>query len=240
MFSPLNDPQVEEWFQRLNAPLQRLPLAERVELHTEVRQHLDALVAANKELGSPPEEAWELALTQFGDPTRIGRKMYREWQQSRTGFRADMKAILFGYGLQAIRGVVVQSLFPFWPQNGISPHPNPLLLWMLGFPMTVLISVVIGRKYPYHALKSALLWPFLWPIGTWVAIVTAHKMGWTPLTIIETLSVMLLHLITYNGSTILLSCAAAYLASVTKRGWYKPSLADFKLALPRKRPQTSR
>ena len=52
MFSPLNDPQVEEWFQRLNAPLQRLPLAERVELHTEVRQHLDALVAANKELGS--------------------------------------------------------------------------------------------------------------------------------------------------------------------------------------------
>jgi len=32
----------------------------------------------------------------------------------------------------------------------------------------------------------------------------------------------------------------AYLASVTKRGWYRSSLADFKLTLPRKRIQISR
>jgi len=34
--------------------------------------------------------------------------------------------------------------------------------------------------------------------------------------------------------------AIAYLASVSKRGWYKPTLADFKLALPRKQRKLSR
>ena len=57
MFSPLNDPQVEHWFQRLNAPLKRLPAEERTQIHQEVRQHLEALAAANEELGSSPEEA---------------------------------------------------------------------------------------------------------------------------------------------------------------------------------------
>lgn len=78
MFSPHKQTETEDWFQRLNAPLKRLPAQERAELHTEVRQHLDALAAAHEELGSPPDEAWRLALAQFGDPTRIGRRLRRE------------------------------------------------------------------------------------------------------------------------------------------------------------------
>lgn len=78
MFSPLENEELDHWFQRLNAPLKHLPAQERVQLHAEVRQHLEALVAANEELGSTPEEAWQFALTQFGDPTRIGRRLGRE------------------------------------------------------------------------------------------------------------------------------------------------------------------
>lgn len=62
MLSSLNDPSLDQWFQQFNAPLKRLPVEERAQLHTEVRQHLEALVAANEELGSTPEEAWAHAL----------------------------------------------------------------------------------------------------------------------------------------------------------------------------------
>ncbi len=78
MFNPLENEASEAWFQRLNAPLKRLPAEERAALHVEVRQHLEALAAANEELGSSLEEAWDLARTQFGDPGKFGRKMRRE------------------------------------------------------------------------------------------------------------------------------------------------------------------
>ena len=79
MFSPLENESSEQWFQRLNAPLKRLPAEQRAELHAEVRQHLEALAAANEELGSTPEEAWEHALAQFGDPGNFGKRMAQEW-----------------------------------------------------------------------------------------------------------------------------------------------------------------
>lgn len=73
-----NNEELDHWFQRLNAPLKHLPAQERVEIHAEVRQHLEALAAANEELGSPPEEAWQFAMAQFGNPTQIGRRLRRE------------------------------------------------------------------------------------------------------------------------------------------------------------------
>ena len=78
MFSPLSDPHVDEWFQRFSGALKRLPAAERADLHQEVRQHLESLVAANEELGSSPQEAWQLAMAQFGDPAKIGWRLRRE------------------------------------------------------------------------------------------------------------------------------------------------------------------
>ena len=79
MHSQLSDEQTQQFFERLNKPLKHMPQNVRAELHTELRQHLDALVAANEELGSSPEEAFELALRQFGDPAKIGRKLWWEW-----------------------------------------------------------------------------------------------------------------------------------------------------------------
>ena len=96
MFNPLENEAAEAWFNRLNAPLKRLPAEERVALHQEVRQHLDALAAANEELGSSPEEAWKHALEQFGDPTRIGRRMAWEWRCSHSLFSSEMRAVLYG------------------------------------------------------------------------------------------------------------------------------------------------
>ena len=81
MFSPLENEDLDNWFQGLNRPLKRLPADERRELHAEVRQHLEALAAANEELGSTPEEAWQFARDQFGDPGKFGRRMAWEWRR---------------------------------------------------------------------------------------------------------------------------------------------------------------
>ena len=79
MHSRFDDPQTEQFLARLNKPLRWMPRSARVELHAELRQHLDALIAAHEELGSSPEEAFDLALHQFGDPAKIGRKLWWEW-----------------------------------------------------------------------------------------------------------------------------------------------------------------
>ncbi len=178
MFSPLNDPQLELWFQRFNAPLKRLPAEERAALHQEVRQHLEALAKANEELGSSPEEAWEFALAQFGDPARIGRKLGQKHQQSKTGIRDGLKAVLFGTNLH--------------------------LLW--GVTTTLLAHLVY--------FGCLVLQQFLYVDTSWAITVMPLSGSWTWRT--------------------MAGCAIAYLISVTKRGWYKPALTDFKLTLPRR------
>ena len=56
----------------------------------------------------------------------------------------------------------------------------------------------------------------------------------------HTYSVGIVHLFLLMPVWLLAQTVIAYLASVTRRGWYTPSLADFKLTLPRRRPQISR
>ena len=98
MFSPHDSPAVKDWFQRFDAASRHLPAEERAVQRQEIQQHLEALVVAHEELGTPPAEAWRLALTQFGNPTKIGRKIGEEWQQGRTGPSADKHAIQYATG----------------------------------------------------------------------------------------------------------------------------------------------
>ncbi len=236
MFSPLNDPQVEQWFQRLNAPLKRLPAAERAEMHEEVRQHLDALVAANEELGITPQEAWEYALQQFGDPTRIGRRLAWEWRRGRglvsPDITADMGAVLCGLGASTVvyAGISLAYVFLCTPARYgefLNSHREIMAVAMsVVFP--ILMGLMVGRKCPMRALTGALYAALLWPALP--LAVTATDLG----------PVELHQLLIWECSWLTLSSGAAYLASVTKRGWYRPSWADFNLTLPRRRHQLSR
>ena len=79
MHSRFDDGQTEHFVAKLNKSLRWTPALVRTELHAELRQHLEALAAAHEELGSSPEDAYDLALRQFGDPAKIGRKLWWEW-----------------------------------------------------------------------------------------------------------------------------------------------------------------
>lgn len=243
MSSPLNDPLVAEWFRRFDAAARHLPTDERAAQHEEIYQHLEGLAAAKVAQGQPNGVAWEAALAQFGDPVQIGRKINREWQQSRTGFCADMKAIVFGMGLTWLQSLAIPLWGAAWllwmhfhgtgSFNGHAPQLPVLAYRTVGIGGTLLICAAIGRKYPLQAIKGAFYGYLLWILLSWaqvpVFLTYAHGHLYEPLPVMLGRAVLMMPLWMVGR------VAVAYFASMTKRGWYKPSLADFKLTLPRRR-----
>jgi len=239
MFSPHDSPAVKDWFQRFDAASRHLPAEERAVQRQEIQQHLEALVVAHEELGTPPAEAWRLALTQFGNPTKIGRKIGEEWQQGRTGPSADKHAIQYATG--HIGCYIAYFIFFCWLRNlwlnGGHFVPLPAAVYLIYvFGGTIPVGVLIGRTRPLQAIRVVLYASLLYACQFEFYLVTnSSEVRAAFLHTYPSLTVHLLLLTWVLGQT-----AIAYLASVTKRGWYKPTLADFKLTLPRRRPQISR
>ena len=226
MFNPSENDALDRWFQRLNTPLKRLPAEERASLHLEVRQHLESLVAANEELGSSPQEAWEHALSQFGDPTRIGRRLAREWRRGQSQISPDMAAVLYGLGAQVVSvpilffcTALVMVIFHLDDPSG------DMFTVELFVGVPILAGAAVGRRFPDRALTGALYAVIAWAILLVIAVDYS-----------DLLPAMLL-----PTTWLMLGCGSAYLASAhRRRQWYRPRLADFALRLPGKRPQIRR
>ncbi len=82
--------RIEDYLDQVMSPLTTvLPFARRQELRREVRQHLEAIIAAHQELGEDPTVACDKAFAQFGKPTEIAESIKRSlpigrWQRIRT------------------------------------------------------------------------------------------------------------------------------------------------------------
>ena len=244
MFNPLENEALDVWFQRFNAPLKRLPAEERANLHQEVRQHLESLVAANEELGSPPQEAWGLALTQFGDPARIGRRLAWEWRRGRSRVSPDMAAVLYGLGIttSAFFGVIL-ALNSSWHWSGwwafLSVHSEAVFGTAFMSIIPALTGAAIGKKFPRQALIGAFYSALLLPIlPATVFMEAAGFFGHERVGVMLGINLLLLVL---GGLWLLLSGVVAYVASARKRRqWYRPRRTDFLLRLPPRRAQISR
>ncbi len=158
MQNQFQDEQLDVFFRRLNAPLRRMPSQERAELHQELRAHLDALVAAHLELGASPEQAVELALRSFGNPGRIGRRLFWQWRRGQwRGVSPEMKAVLTMLGLYVastaglLAALVWSYTFP--PLRGAMPEAALRLTLLVGVPS--LAGLVLGRLLPKQALAGA-------------------------------------------------------------------------------------
>jgi hypothetical protein len=68
---------IETYLDRLCAQLQALPLHIQNETREELRQHLQSLVAMQRE----PEQIVQSALRQFGDPVKIGQRIALQWEE---------------------------------------------------------------------------------------------------------------------------------------------------------------
>ena len=150
MFSQFDNEEMENYFNGLNAQLKRMPAADRAEAHQELRQHLDALIAAHEELGAIPQEATEAAIRQLGDPVKTGRKLFREWQLSRSrGSHLPILEIICASGLLfalylGVLNLQAQSNIPIWVRG----------LWIYLCPPLIAGSV-FGLFRPSNALRNA-------------------------------------------------------------------------------------
>jgi len=238
MLNSHDNEELDCWFQRLNRPLKHLPANERRELYAEVRQHLEALAAANEELGSTPDEAWEHALTQFGDPGKFGRRMAWEWRRGRGWVSPDMAAVLCGVGIHAAASVglvLLCCLITLLDYFGFGITESGAGLGMdigyfVGVP--IITGMTLGRKYPHRAVTGAFYAALVLPILLLLTAVFA-----SPLPHLATMTEVgtdIAQIIAIGADFILLTCGAAYLASArARREWYRPDLANFKLVLPR-------
>ena len=108
----------DDYLRRLYRPLHSLPPDARAEAQQELRQHLDALVAAQIELGATDEEAVRAALHLFGDPARVGRRLAGEWRFQHT--QITIWAFLCCWMTRAVVG----SLFTQWQSHIIDTRPS--------------------------------------------------------------------------------------------------------------------
>ncbi len=211
MSSPLNDPSVTDWFRRFDAAAKHLPADDRAAQHEELRQHLDALAAANVALGQSPETARQNALTRLGDPSQIGRKLDCEWRQGGT---SSLAIVLSTLGIQVTFGVLL-----FYAR----PHAFALAYFVC---VPLLVGAIIGVVSPRQAFRSLLYPAIVLPFAELIAPAApqAYRVLSDPTSIVLWPTVW-----------VLLSFLSAYLTSVARRGWYRPSLADFTLSLPQKK-----
>jgi len=232
MFSPHDSPAVNDWFRRLDAAWQRLPAEERDTQREEIQQHLEGLVAAKVAQGQPDEAAWKAALTQFGDPAQIGRKMYQEWRLGHSWLRSDLAAVFCAISISFVLMTLRSSLLHLWVHShGWQSVPWAVRL-SLSFGVAATVGLVVGLQYPRQALKATLYGISLIYMWTW----TTWLLRTVQAPIEQTIQVTVLigAAALYATLWVAISMSAAYLASVTRRGWYRPSLADFKLTLPPK------
>jgi hypothetical protein len=76
--SPVDDPlhtAIQDYLDQVCAPLIGvMSYTARMELRTEIEQHLRALIEAHRELGAPPDTAFALAIEKFGKPEQVARQ----------------------------------------------------------------------------------------------------------------------------------------------------------------------
>ncbi len=162
MHSPLDHMELDTFFKHLNAPLRTMPPQERAEVHQELRQHLDSLVAAYEELGASREQALGYALRSFGDPRRIGRRMYWEWYRSQwRGVSDEMKAVLSMLGLLtglSLSLPFLTALLCFWIPYQLwhwTPDTGNFLIAVLLLGVPAIAGRILGRARPKHAVSGA-------------------------------------------------------------------------------------
>ncbi len=225
MLNPLNSGEMDDYVQRLNAQLRKMPPQERAEVNQELRQHLEAQAQAHEELGATPAEAMQSALRSFGDPRRIGRRMFCEWKWGKhQKVVYKIGTFVFSYVTLALIDLLCSGLMP----SHYGP-PNLRDRCVLFGLVPALTGMILGGCSPKVALHNTVCTLTGW-IGFFFLLNTicywrcpnpgeayVQLLSWTSLNTICWLTV---------GGLF------AYIASARRRGgWYRLRLSDLKLRL---------
>ena len=148
MHSPL-----EQYLEEVTTHLHILPAAQRTDEVEEIRQHVEALVAARQELGHSREEAISQTLTQFGRAQTVGRQLARAYKRRFPSTRrslalASVCALISCFGVNLLVSELFTRLGPAW----VSPMYADSLP---AHPATWLLSALIGN-YAWGYMTGAI------------------------------------------------------------------------------------
>ncbi len=155
-----NNSPVEAYFAAIEAELEDVPVARRTEFADEARAHLHAMVEAKRADGWGEVQARQSAMSEFGDPQKVGRALRRQWADS-----GQLETA--GEPLSLWRKVRMFAL----PVIGCVAF-YALLTWMQAS----------ARKVAWHMpVVTALV---LGSLAYGVSSTVRHRGGWTPSTIV--------------------------------------------------------
>jgi hypothetical protein len=159
------DARVEDYLDRVCAPLvETAPYAQRVELRCELREHLDALAASYRELGSEASVAVEEALGQFGEPRDLARRYADEWRRGAEcgpppSIGPDLWTALACFGLISAVHTLLSVL-----ARSASP---PAAAWIaVAITMPPIAGLITGLAAPWRPVRGALCAMFLLNLPT--------------------------------------------------------------------------
>jgi hypothetical protein len=163
------DSRIEDYLDHVYSPLVGLvPYARRQELRTELRGHLEALVATHQELGSARDAAVVLALRRFGHPRGLSRQWAREWTHGRLpcGVQPAWRAMfiaLGSFGLATVLGLMLLWIGAIRPSS--LPDGIQEIIWLsVLYLLPALAGLVGGLLAPArHALGTFFALALLMP-----------------------------------------------------------------------------
>lgn len=167
---PQSDPRIEDYLDQVLAPLVGwVPYVARTELRAELQSHLEARVAAYRELGSSPDAAVKETLAQSGDPQVVARAWERAWERLLPRRTApawhSMLAALGCFGIatrllyELIRAALEASLPGATPPEWLVSIPQWLGPTLVAFLLPLLAGLATGvmaRTRPAQAVLCAL------------------------------------------------------------------------------------
>ena len=176
---------INDYLERVTAPLVEVSAYEdREALRVELRQHIEDIATAHRELGSDPAEAMRAAIKQFGEPQRIGSEIAR--QKHRSDLRSlgtQLGSRLFRIVPPGIAGALLYRIADLsFVRSGLVSYDSGWFLCFVGFGVGVVTkSVTRNRESLLHSSLRGML-VSMGTIGALV-MVAAILAGRYPLTL---------------------------------------------------------
>jgi len=145
--------RLEQYLQTVEQNLHALPAEERHNELNEIRLHMEALVEANRELGSTEEEAVSQALAQFGRAQTVGKELIHAHQWGgQPQWRSLVGATTFNYFGGFVATQITSGLCLLTAHAPLMP-----VIWIGDSLLTTLsVGWLTGAVAPRHAVKGTL------------------------------------------------------------------------------------
>ncbi|MBC7806728.1 MAG: hypothetical protein H7145_11305 [Akkermansiaceae bacterium] len=148
-------PELDNYLSTLDKEIKDLSVDERATVREELRQHLDAMIAAEEELGASPSIAVDAALEKFGNAKELGRRLRVESEQNLVP--ASLRNVLAVFVVALLAQATLLGVAGEW----LGPAGRVAAMAILGLG----VGMYAEKRRPDFALTGAMM---LFVVGGYV------------------------------------------------------------------------